>query len=75
MKIVKAVFAIICLLLFIVFAIQNISTVDFNFLKFQIRQMPLFAIIVVVFVLGFIVGRISGWFSYLFQEKREKKAK
>ncbi len=73
MKHFKAIIGLGIFGLFLVFAIQNNSIVDFKFLMFTINQTPLFVIIIVIFILGFILGRISGWFSYIFDDHKEKR--
>lgn len=75
MKPLKNIFGLIIFGLFIIFAIQNNTSVDFKFLVFTIPQIPLFVISIVTFVLGFVLGRMTEWFSYLFNNRPEKSEK
>jgi len=70
MKIIKYVIGIIFLILFLIFAIQNNNIVNFKFFMFHITNVPLFSIIILIFLTGFIFGRISGWLTYIFENKK-----
>lgn len=73
MRYIKIIIGLLFLCLFLVFAGQNNNLVEFHFLTLKISQIPLFVIIITVFVVGFILGRISGWFIYLFESKPKKQ--
>ena len=73
MKHLKNTSSLIIFGIFLIFAIQNNIFVDFKFLMFKIPQIPLFVISIVIFIIGFILGRITEWFSYLFNNRSEKK--
>ncbi len=73
MKHLKNTSSLIIFGIFLIFAIQNNISVDFKFLMFKIPQIPLFVISIVIFIIGFILGRITEWFSYLFNNRSEKK--
>ncbi|MDK2818379.1 MAG: DUF1049 domain-containing protein [Spirochaetota bacterium] len=75
MKHLKNTSSLIIFGIFLIFAIQNNISVDFKFLMFKIPQIPLFVISIVIFIIGFILGRITEWFSYLFNSRSEKNEK
>ena len=75
MKQLKNIFGLFIFGLFLIFAIQNNTSVDFKFLIFTIPPIPLFVISIVIFILGFILGRMTEWFSYLFSNRPEKAEK
>ncbi len=54
------VFAILIVVLASVFAIQNSAATEINFLFVEVTG-PLFFVIVIVFILGFLLGRIFHW--------------
>lgn len=69
----RIIIGLICLALFLIFAIQNNNLVDVRFFSFHITQIPLFSVIICVFIGGIIVGRISAWFSQIISKKKLKK--
>ena len=73
-NIIKISTRFILLALFLVLAIQNNSLVDVKFFTFGLIQLPLFAILIVVFILGFMFGRFFGWVKNI-THKSQKKSK
>lgn len=74
MKIIKMIVMIAFTLFFLIFAFQNNIPVNVRLFKFNIASdMPLFIVLIVVFLIGFLWGRISAWFSSVFHEKIKSK--
>lgn len=72
MRYIKAIIGLLFFCVFLVFAGQNNNLVEFRFLNLTVSQIPLFIILVAVFIMGFITGRITGWFAFLFESKPKK---
>ncbi len=54
------VLAVLIIVLAAIFAIQNSAATEINFLFVEVKG-PLFLVIVIVFILGFLLGRIFHW--------------
>lgn len=76
MKTIKMVIIILITIIFLFFAFQNNIPVDIRFFRWTVASnMPLFIVLVAVFLMGFIWGRISAWFASLFNGKKTLKIK
>ncbi len=75
MKLIKSISALSVFALFLIFAFQNNIPVNVQFFGISVANMPLFIVIVVIFLLGFVFGRISGWFSYILGSSKKPKPK
>lgn len=73
MKNLKFIMSLVIFGLFLLFAIQNNNSIDIQFLTISLSQIPLFVVLIVVFITGFILGRITEWISSLFMTRIDKK--
>ncbi|MGL4677029.1 MAG: lipopolysaccharide assembly protein LapA domain-containing protein [Brevinema sp.] len=73
MKYIRIGFSLLIFLMCLIFAVQNIIPVDIRFFTINFTQIPLFFVIIIIFILGFILGRITAWFSYILSNKPKKK--
>ncbi|MGL4394237.1 MAG: lipopolysaccharide assembly protein LapA domain-containing protein [Brevinema sp.] len=69
----KLIIGIVAFFIFLVFAIQNIVPVDLRFFTFQIEQMPLFSVIITIFLLGVFCGYSMAWVRSIFLPKKSQK--
>ncbi|MGL5255275.1 MAG: lipopolysaccharide assembly protein LapA domain-containing protein [Brevinema sp.] len=69
MQIVKSIFSAIIVIVFATFTLQNLQSVTINFFSFHFGAVPLFLVIIFVFVAGFITGRFTAWMKSAFTKK------
>ena len=69
MNIVRAIFSGIIIILLAAFALQNMQSVTINLFSFHFGAVPLFLVIILVFVVGFICGRLTAWAKSAFRKR------
>ena len=69
MNIVRAIFSGIIIILLASFALQNMQSVTINLFAFHFGAVPLFLVIILIFVAGFISGRLTAWAKSAFRRK------
>ncbi|MGL4562077.1 MAG: lipopolysaccharide assembly protein LapA domain-containing protein [Brevinema sp.] len=62
--------ALVSFFIFLIFAIQNNNLVNVSFFTFHVAQIPLFSVIITVFILGVIVGYTTHWIKSVFSSKK-----
>ncbi|MGL4387825.1 MAG: lipopolysaccharide assembly protein LapA domain-containing protein [Brevinema sp.] len=70
----RVAISLVIFFIFLVFAIQNIIPVDLRFFTFQISSIPLFSVIVTIFILGFFSGYSVAWIKQLFSSNKKSKS-
>lgn len=62
-NIIKGIVVAIILTIVLIFSVQNLTSIDIRFLNKQTVEIPLFAIIFGVLILGILVGYLLGLIS------------
>ncbi len=75
MRIVKLIISLVLLGILLLFIFQNSETVDFKFFTLHVEKMPMYVIMIITFVLGFLVGRLSGWIYAAFEKRVDDNRK
>lgn len=70
MQIFKTVLGVLLGFLLLIFAFQNTQAVTVSFFTMTFGEVPLFLVIVLVFIVGFISGRLTGWARSLILRKK-----
>ena len=74
MRYIKGGLAILALLAMLIFAIQNLATIDVSFLSWSLK-IPKFIVIVATYVLGMITGAwLFDFLKHLFRQNKPKTA-
>ncbi|MGL5955978.1 MAG: lipopolysaccharide assembly protein LapA domain-containing protein [Brevinema sp.] len=73
MKYIRIGFSLLVFSICLIFAFQNTIPVDVRFFTLNFPQIPLFFVIIVIFMLGFILGKITTWFSFVLSNRPSKK--
>jgi uncharacterized integral membrane protein len=67
----RTIVLIVIIVLFLIILIQNSRTTPINLLLWEVAQLPLFLLIIVVMLVGFVLG----WFGHVAYNRGKQKGK
>lgn len=70
MQILKTALGVILGIILMIFALQNTQAVSIYFFNMRFGSVPLFLVIILVFIAGFISGRLTGWAKTILLRKK-----
>jgi len=71
----NTVFFVTTILFFVIFALSNVQTIQLNFLKLQLRPVPISLLILIPFLAGVILGSLLNLLDRISLKREMKRLK